>query len=119
MTTTTNTQKPAAEAAATKTVAAKPAVTKKAPAKPAAAKPVATPVATVEVAKKAKPEAPKRYRLITGIDDSEFCSRISDLLDSGYVLYGSPAITFNGVNNIVAQAIVLKKLPKKGKNKKK
>ncbi len=110
MTTTTNTQKPAAKPAAAKP-AAKPAVAKTVA--------VAAPVATVEVAKKAKPEAPKRYRLITGIDDSTFCSRISDALDSGYVLYGSPAITFNGVNNIVAQAIVLKKLPKKGKNKKK
>ncbi len=107
MTTTTNTPKPAAKPAT-----AKPAVAK------TAAKPVATPVATVEVAKKVKPEAPKRYRLITGIDDSEFCSRMSDLLDSGYVLHGSPAITFNGVNNIVAQAIVLKKLPKKGNKKK-
>jgi hypothetical protein len=106
MTTTTNTQKPAVKPAATKPAVAKTVA-------------VAAPVATVEVAKKAKPEAPKRYRLITGIDDSTFCSRISDALDSGYVLYGSPAITFNGVNNIVAQAIVLKKLPKKGKNKKK
>ena len=37
-----------------------------------------------------------RYRLITGKDDASFCSRISALLEEGYVLYGSPALTYNG-----------------------
>ncbi|MES2948223.1 MAG: DUF1737 domain-containing protein [Pseudomonadota bacterium] len=46
------------------------------------------------------------YRLITGIDDASFCRRISEALALGYQLYGSPAATFNGVNVIVAQAIV-------------
>lgn len=48
-----------------------------------------------------------RYRLLTGPDDSEFCRRISEALDAGYELYGSPAATFNGEHVIVAQAIVL------------
>jgi len=48
-----------------------------------------------------------RYRLLTGIDDSEFCRRISAALDEGYELYGSPAATFDGEHVIVAQAIVL------------
>ncbi|MGH3728396.1 MAG: DUF1737 domain-containing protein [Micromonosporaceae bacterium] len=48
-----------------------------------------------------------RYRLITGLDDSEFCQRVSQLLDEGYELYGSPAITYNGSRAIVAQALVL------------
>lgn len=102
-----------------KRVAAKPAA--KTAAKPAtrtAAKPAAKP-ATRAAAKPAakvaaKPEKPKKYVLLSGIDDSEFCQRVSDRMDEGYELYGSPAITFNGKNNIVCQALVLKK-HKKGK----
>lgn len=48
------------------------------------------------------------YRLLTGIDDSNFCKRVSEALIEGYELYGSPAITFNGKNNIVAQAVILR-----------
>lgn len=47
------------------------------------------------------------YRLITGPDDAEFCRRVSDALDNGYVLYGSPAITSNGQHAVAAQAVVL------------
>ncbi len=46
------------------------------------------------------------YRLLTGPDDSSFCKRVSEALDLGYVLYGSPAATFNGEQVIVAQAII-------------
>lgn len=55
------------------------------------------------------PEQPGglRYRLITGPDDAEFCRRVSEALDNGYVLHGSPAITFNGTTAIAAQAVVL------------
>lgn len=48
-----------------------------------------------------------KYRLITGKDDSEFCKRISTLLEDGYKLHGAPACTFNGKDVIVAQAVVL------------
>jgi hypothetical protein len=48
-----------------------------------------------------------RYRLLTGPDDRSFCERISAALDEGYVLHGSPAITFNGERCIVAQAVVI------------
>ncbi|WP_330182385.1 DUF1737 domain-containing protein [Nocardia sp. NBC_01503] len=48
-----------------------------------------------------------RYRLITGPDDATFCERISALLDEGYLLHGSPSVTFNGTNVIAAQAVVL------------
>lgn len=61
---------------------------------------------TNETQKKARPLA---YKLITGKDDVQFCLRISKLLEQGYELYGSPAITFNGTDNIVAQAVTLKK----------
>jgi hypothetical protein len=47
------------------------------------------------------------YRLITGPDDRSFCERISTALSEGYVLHGSPAATYNGINVIVAQALVL------------
>ena len=46
---------------------------------------------------------------MTGPDDRAFCERISNALDDGYELYGSPAITHNGKTCIVAQALVLKR----------
>jgi hypothetical protein len=46
------------------------------------------------------------YRILTGPDDAAFCHRVSEALALGYVLYGSPAVTFNGEHVIVAQAIV-------------
>lgn len=50
-----------------------------------------------------------RYRLITGPDTTEFCERVSQALDDGYVLYGSPSIAYDseGTTPIVAQAVVL------------
>jgi hypothetical protein len=46
------------------------------------------------------------YRLITGPDDATFCRRISELIELGYQLYGSPAATFDGQKVIVAQAVI-------------
>ena len=46
------------------------------------------------------------YRILTGPDDAAFCHRVSAALQMGYQLYGSPAVTFNGQNVIVAQAII-------------
>ncbi|MFM1983675.1 MAG: hypothetical protein RL723_110 [Actinomycetota bacterium] len=53
----------------------------------------------------------KNYVLLTGRDDSAFCQRVSDRIDEGYELYGSPSITFNIFKGhpVVAQALVLKK----------
>ncbi|MGW0218643.1 DUF1737 domain-containing protein [Micromonospora chokoriensis] len=50
---------------------------------------------------------PLGYRLITGPDDAEFCARVSALLEQGYRLHGSPALTFDGEHVIAAQALVL------------
>lgn len=100
--------KPAVRTAAAKP-AAKPAVRKpsaSAASKPAVRKPAAKPAA---VAAATESKKPKKYVLLSGIDDAEFCQRVSDRMDQGYELYGSPAITFNGKNNIVCQALVLKK----------
>ena len=52
-------------------------------------------------------DSPMRYRLLTGPDTSAFCERVSDALAQGYVLYGSPSITFDGTTTYVAQAVVL------------
>lgn len=46
------------------------------------------------------------YRLLTGKDDSTFCKRVSEALELGYRLHGSPSITFNGTDVIAAQAVV-------------
>lgn len=46
------------------------------------------------------------YRLITGADDASFCERVSELLDSGYVLYGSPTLAVDGERAVVGQALV-------------
>ena len=112
---TTTAAKPAAKTTAATATAAKPAA---APAKkPVAKKPAAKPAAKpAEVSAPVATDAPrKRYRMLTGIDDSAFCQKVSDALDDGYELYGSPTMTTKGANVYVGQAVVLKKLPKKNK----
>lgn len=52
------------------------------------------------------PDGLPRYRLLTGPDDEAFCRRVSEALDLGYRLYGSPALTFNGERVIAAQALL-------------
>ena len=78
-----------------------------------------TPAAlAIDVAKSAD-ASKKRFRMLTGVDDSAFCQKVSDALDNGYELYGSPTMTFNGTNVIVGQAVVLKDHKKKlGKKRK-
>lgn len=92
-----------------------------APAAPAAAKKPAAKT-TAKPAAKVAPAAPeytftKRYKMLTGIDDSAFCDKVVAHLQNGYELFGAPSITFNGTNVIVGQAVVLKKLPKAAKKK--
>ncbi len=53
------------------------------------------------------PQARLRYRVLTGPDDRSFCERISEALDSGYVLHGSPSLTTVEGRVVVAQALVL------------
>lgn len=52
------------------------------------------------------PSGMPRYRLLTGPDDANFCRRVSDMLDMGYALHGSPSLAFNGVTIIAAQALI-------------
>ena len=104
--------KPAAKPATSKPVA-KPAA-KKAPAKPAAKTAAAVAVAAAPVAEY---NFTKRYKMLTGVDDSSFCDKVVIHLENGYELFGAPSITFNGKDVIVGQAVVLKKLPKAAKKK--
>jgi hypothetical protein len=50
----------------------------------------------------------KLYRLLTGQDDAAFCHRVTDALNKGWMLSGSPSLTFNVLTGqvIAAQAIV-------------
>lgn len=66
----------------------------------------ATMPATEPTAASFPPDNLPTYRLLTGPDDASFCRRVSDALALGYVLYGSPAATFDGERVIVAQAII-------------
>lgn len=65
------------------------------------------PAAAPAAASQDLPQEKLAYRLITGPDDRTFCERISAALAEGYVLHGSPAVTFNGTSVIVAQAVIL------------
>lgn len=48
-----------------------------------------------------------RYILLTAPDGDVLATRVSEVLDEGYELYGSPAITYADGQVIVAQAVVL------------
>lgn len=50
----------------------------------------------------------KLYRLLTGEGDSAFCKKISEALNKGWELYGSPALTYDTANErlVAAQAVV-------------
>jgi hypothetical protein len=54
------------------------------------------------------------YRLLTGPDDASFCHRVTDALNKGWSLYGSPSLSFDPEKQrvICAQAIV-KEVPGK------
>ncbi|WP_230281634.1 MULTISPECIES: DUF1737 domain-containing protein [unclassified Croceicoccus] len=58
------------------------------------------------MAETSPPDGRLPYRCLTGPDDHAFCERVSKALDEGWKLHGSPALTFNGEQVIVAQAVV-------------
>jgi len=49
----------------------------------------------------------KLYRLITGIDDSEFCHRVTQALNKGWDLSGSPTMAYDATRGatICGQAV--------------
>ena len=138
----------AAKPAAAKTVPKKPAAPKPAAPKPAAKKVVAKKVAAKPAAKKVvakkavvKKAAPKvaakvsvaaapvynftkPYKMLTGLDDSAFCDKVSAHLNAGYSLVGGATMTVVGGKPYVGQAVykasnVAKKVAPKAKAKKK
>ena len=50
----------------------------------------------------------KLYRYLTGVDDVNFCKRISAALNRGWELHGNPTLTFDAVKGrvICGQTIV-------------
>jgi hypothetical protein len=54
----------------------------------------------------APPDGLPIYRVLTGPDDAAFCHRVSEAVALGYRLHGGPAVTFNGEQVIVAQALL-------------
>jgi hypothetical protein len=49
----------------------------------------------------------KLYRLLTGGDDAAFCKKVSEALNKGWSLYGSPSVAFNtNGSTICSQAVV-------------
>jgi len=48
----------------------------------------------------------KLYRFITGPDDETFCMRVTESLNNGWKLHGSPTLTFDGKTPIAGQALV-------------
>ena len=48
------------------------------------------------------------YRLLTGKDDRAFCERVSEALEQGWRLYGSPSLAWDTAENCMkaAQAVV-------------
>ena len=54
----------------------------------------------------APPEGLPRYRLLTGTDDDAFCRRVSEALELGYHLVGSPTMTHDNERTLVGQAVL-------------
>ena len=48
------------------------------------------------------------YRYLTGPDDASFCHRISEALNRGWQLYGSPSLTYDPEKKqlVCGQAII-------------
>jgi hypothetical protein len=48
------------------------------------------------------------YRILTGPDDAAFCHRITEALNRGWQLYGSPGLTYDPARQCVicCQAII-------------
>jgi hypothetical protein len=50
----------------------------------------------------------KLYRMLTGVDDAAFCKRVSEALNKGWELHGSPALTYDAATGrtVCGQAVV-------------
>jgi hypothetical protein len=54
------------------------------------------------------PDRMQLYRLLTGPDDSSFCHKVTEALNKGWQLHGSPVYTFDLETHALrcAQAVV-------------
>ena len=48
----------------------------------------------------------KLYRFFSGVDNAEFCQRVSDALADGYILYGNPVMVMDNDVRILGQAVI-------------
>ncbi|MCB1420734.1 MAG: DUF1737 domain-containing protein [Notoacmeibacter sp.] len=50
----------------------------------------------------------KLYRFLTGPDDASFCHKVTNALNKGWLLHGSPSYTFNAASGTLqcGQAVV-------------
>ena len=48
----------------------------------------------------------KLYRFFSGVDNAEFCQRVSDALADGYVMCGNPVMVMDNDVRIVGQAVI-------------
>ena len=48
----------------------------------------------------------KLYRFLSGVDNAEFCQRVSCVLADGYVLYGNPVMMMDNDVRIVGRAVI-------------
>ncbi|MEM8794216.1 MAG: DUF1737 domain-containing protein [Pseudomonadota bacterium] len=53
----------------------------------------------------------KLYRVLTGIDDSAFCHRVTAALNKGWSLEGPPQITAKPDGTIICAQAVVKDVP--------
>ena len=49
----------------------------------------------------------KSYRFLSGVDNADFCQRVSDALADGYVLYGNLVMVMDKDVRVVGQAVIL------------
>ncbi len=54
------------------------------------------------------------YRLLTGQDDAAFCHRVTEALNRGWQLHGSPVLTYDvGKQAIICAQAVTKEIPER------
>lgn len=57
------------------------------------------------------------YKFLTGPDDASFCKRVTDFLNDGWELYGSPCLTVKDGVVVAGQAVTRKSKKKQGFSK--
>ena len=52
------------------------------------------------------------FRLLTGVDDSSFCHKVTKALSEGWQLHGSPTLAFHAAREVmIAGQAVTKEVP--------